>query len=185
VHTLQLVDVATGSGAVAVALARLLPEWRLIATDVSPDALEYAARNVNAHGLTGRVELRRGDLLDALPPDLRVDGVVANLPYVAETDWPGLPPEVRDHEPPEALLGGADGLDLYRRLAAQLPARLAPGGFVALEVGAGQAPAVTELLRRVGLFEAGAVKVHRDLAGIERVVGASGAGCRQGIRRSV
>jgi release factor glutamine methyltransferase len=203
---LLVADVGTGSGAVVVALARLLPECRFFASDSSPRALEYAARNIARYGLQGRVELCRGDLLEAFAPAASgrhsgpasgrhsgpasgrhsgpasgrhsgpasgrrlLDGVVANLPYVAEAEWPGLPPEVRLYEPPESLLGGPDGLDLFRRLASQLPAHLAPGGFVCLEVGAGQADAVTALLMGTGLFDS--VRVHLDLGGRPRVLSA-------------
>ncbi|HCJ09787.1 MAG TPA: hypothetical protein DHW14_01275 [Clostridiales bacterium] len=183
-------DVGTGSGAVVVALARLLPECRFVASDSSPRALEYAARNIARHGLQDRVKLYQGDLLEAFAPAASgrpsgpassrpsgpasgrrlLDGVVANLPYVAQTEWPGLPPEVRLYEPPESLLGGLDGLDLFRRLASQLPFHLAPGGFVCLEVGAEQADAVTALLMGTGLFDS--VRVHRDLAGRPRVLAA-------------
>jgi release factor glutamine methyltransferase len=165
---LVLADIGTGSGAVAVALASLLPGVVIYATDTSEAALEVAERNVKRLGLGGRVRLRRGDLLDALP--VPVDGVVANLPYVADPDWEGLPREVRDFEPPGSLRGGPDGLDLFRRLAAGLPAYLLPGGFVCLEVGPGQAGPVARLLLETGVFET--VARHLDLAGHERVVSA-------------
>lgn len=165
----RIADVATGSGAVAVALAVALgPTVEVHATDISPAALAYAARNARAHEVSDRVELHQGDLLQALSPGLVLDGVVANLPYVADAEWQLLPPEVRDWEPPESLAGGPDGLELYRRLVSQLPGRLAPGGFLALEVGAGQAPAISELLRGTGRFRE--VARFRDLGGIERVV---------------
>ena len=174
---LRLADVGTGSGAVALALARLLPGAAILATDISAEALACAARNAARllpEGPPHRVTFHPGDLLEALAvidPRPVLDGVVANLPYVSEADWAGLPPDVRDHEPVAGLLGGPDGLDLFRRLAAQLPDYLAPHGFVCLEVGLGQASAVRSLLETTGLFAATAA--HRDLAGHERVVSAA------------
>jgi release factor glutamine methyltransferase len=174
---LRLADVGTGSGAVALALARLLPGAAILATDISAAALACAARNAARllpEGPPHRVTFHPGDLLEALAvidPRPVLDGVVANLPYVSEADWAGLPPDVRDYEPVAGLLGGPDGLDLFRRLAAQLPDYLAPHGFVCLEVGLGQASAVRSLLEATGLFAATAA--HRDLAGHERVVSAA------------
>jgi len=172
-----LAEVGTGSGAVAIALARLLPGFRIIATDISAEALAVAERNVTRMGLGDRIELRQGDLLEPADP-ATLNGVVANLPYVTEADWERLPPGVRDFEPPQSLLGGPDGLAAFRRLAAQLPQHLAPGGFVALEVGTGQAGPVGDILLETGLFPR--VERHRDLAGHERVVCAQGfpGGCR-------
>ena len=174
---LRLADVGTGSGAVALALARLLPGAAILATDISAAALAWAARNAARllpEGPPHRVTFHPGDLLEALEvidPRPVLDGVVANLPYVSEADWAGLPSDVRDYEPVAGLLGGPDGLDLFRRLAAQLPDYLAPHGFVCLEVGFGQASAVRSLLEATGLFAATAA--HRDLAGHERVVSAA------------
>lgn len=174
---LRLADVGTGSGAVALALARLLPGAAILATDISAAALACAARNAARllpEGPPHRVTFHPGDLLEALAvidPRPVLDGVVANLPYVSEADWAGLPPDVRDYEPVAGLLGGPAGLDLLRRLAAQLPDYLAPHGFVCLEVGFGQASAVRSLLGATGLFAATAA--HRDLAGHERVVSAA------------
>ena len=148
----RVVDVGTGSGAIALALKTERPDLRVAATDVSAPALEVARGNAARLGL--EVELVEGDLLAGLD----ADAVVSNPPYVATTD--PLPPEIALHEPKEALYAGADGLDVIRRLVA------AAGGvpFVALEVGAGQAPAVATLMtgRRV--------ETLRDLAGHERVV---------------
>lgn len=169
-------DIGTGSGAVAIALARLVPGLRLIATDISVEALAVARRNVERLGLAARIELCLGNLLEPLS-SMTLDGVVANLPYVTDAEWESLAPGVRDFEPPLSLRGGPDGLDVFRRLASGLPSRLAPGGFVALEVGAGQAGAVADILLATGFFPA--VQCHRDPAGHERVVSAR----RLGVRR--
>ncbi len=171
-----LADVGTGSGAVAVSLAHFLPGAVVYATDLSQEALGYAHRN--AERLKGRVELRRGDLLDALAGDRPegggpfLDGVIANLPYVPDRDWERLEPNVREWEPPESLKGGADGLDLVEGLIRQLPGYLRPGGFVCLEHGPGQSEPIAAALRAV---TGGSITVHRDLAGLERVVAATNA----------
>lgn len=178
---LVLADVGTGCGVVAVILSRLLPEARVFAIDVSETALVTAGRNAERLGGATALELRRGDLFEALAGDRPrplLDGVVANLPYVPNAAWATLPPEVRDYEPPESLRGGPDGLDIYRRLAAELPTYLAPGGFVCLEIGPGQGSAASALLAATGLFPGRRPVVHQDLAGRERVVAAAGTGDR-------
>lgn len=166
VRTLErpnIVDVGTGSGAIAVALALHLPEAQIMAIDISPAALELARQNVERHGLTERVRLLEGDLLD--PLDQPVDLIVSNPPYTILSE---IDEGVRRHEPRQALDGGADGLDLYRRLLAAAPAKLRPGGAVLLEIGATQAAAVAELARRS--FPEASVAVHQDLAGRDRVI---------------
>lgn len=160
-----VVDVGTGSGAIALALARELPGARVVATDVDPAALEVAARNAGAHAL--QIALCAGDLLDALDPGLAPDLVVANLPYIASEELAGLEPEITRYEPRLALDGGPDGLDLIRRLIPQAAACLRPDGALALEVGWRQAAQVQQLLEQQGFSR---LHVHRDLAGLERVI---------------
>jgi release factor glutamine methyltransferase len=149
----RVVDVGTGSGAIALALKQERPDLRVIGTDLSSDALEVARDNAERLGL--EVEWSLGDLL--VPHD--VDAVVSNPPYVGDDD--PLPTDVERFEPPEALLAGIDGLNVYRRLVPKLSAR-----FAALEVGEGQAAAVRALME----FRGFAVEVVKDLAGIDRVV---------------
>ncbi|CAA9491710.1 MAG: Peptide chain release factor N(5)-glutamine methyltransferase [uncultured Solirubrobacteraceae bacterium] len=157
----RVVDVGTGSGAVALALKDERPDLEVIATDASPDALDVARANARRLGLD--VTLLEGDLL--APVAGPVDAVVSNPPYVAEEERARLPADVIGHEPGEALFAGADGLDLIRRL---IPAAAALGArVVALEVGWTQAPAVAELLSAAGFAETAIVA---DLAGIDRVV---------------
>jgi release factor glutamine methyltransferase len=158
-----IADIGTGSGAIAVALALHLPEARIEAIDISPDALALAQQNVERHGLAGRVRLLQGDLLDPLAEP--VDLIVGNPPYTILSE---IDEGVRRYEPHQALDGGADGLELYRRLLKQAPIKLRPGGAVLLEIGATQAAAVTDLARRS--FSAATVSVHQDLAGLDRVV---------------
>jgi release factor glutamine methyltransferase len=165
----RVLDVGTGSGAIALAVADELPDAEVTATDTSPAALEVARGNANRLGLSERVHFVEG----TLPDDERGwDLVLANLPYVAERDWPSLQPEVTRYEPPEALLAGPDGLDAYRALIPECSPVLSryaerTRGALAVEVGEGQAPVVAELMRQSGFGE---LEVRRDLAGIERVV---------------
>jgi release factor glutamine methyltransferase len=166
----RVLDVGTGSGAIALAVADELPGCEVTATDTSPGALEVARRNAGRLGLAARVRFLPGTILEGEEFDL----VLTNLPYVAERDWPSLQPEVREWEPREALLAGEDGLDAYRTLIPECVRSLSPAGLqatnavgLAVEVGEGQAPAVAELMRAAGF---GAVETRRDLAGIERVV---------------
>ncbi|HEX7127559.1 MAG TPA: peptide chain release factor N(5)-glutamine methyltransferase [Thermodesulfobacteriota bacterium] len=165
--TPRVVDVGTGSGCIAVAIAVHAPAARVIAVDASEAALAVARRNAARHAVAGQIEFVRGDLLAGL--DGPFDLVVANLPYVSTEEVGTLMPDVRLYEPALALDGGAgDGLALVRALVAQSVGRLAPGGLVILEVAAGQAARVADLLRSVGAFSD--VSIRRDLAGIERVV---------------
>jgi release factor glutamine methyltransferase len=153
-----VLDVGTGSGAIALAVADELPGCEVVATDTSPAALEVARANAGRLGLGGRVEFLEG----SVPAGREFELTIANLPYVAEADWSSLQPEVTEWEPREALLAGRDGLDAIRGLIPQIGS-----GALALEVGEGQARAVTMLLEEAG-FEA--IQACRDLAGIERVV---------------
>lgn len=168
-----IVDVGTGSGAIALSIAQESGS-RVLALDVSPDALAVAAANVEALGLSDLVELQQADLLSGVP-DASLWMVVANPPYIATGEINGLDPDVRDFEPLLALHAGIDGLDVYRRLLPEAVRALQPGGTILLEVGAGQAAAVADLARQAGLT---AIDIHRDLSGKDRIVEASRPGCR-------
>jgi release factor glutamine methyltransferase len=154
-------DVGTGSGAIALALKDERPDLRVSASDVSPDALAVARANAERLGLD--VTFHQGDLLDGIDPDL--DAIVSNPPYVPDGDRPQMMPEVVRHEPGLALFAGADGLRTIRPLLTQAAATRAT--LVALEVGAGQAPAVRALVAAAGFPD---VETVADLAGHERVV---------------
>jgi len=173
----RVLDVGTGSGAIALAVADELPAAEVVATDTSPGALEVARANAARLGLADRVSFVAG----TVPEGESFDLVLANLPYVAEPDWAGLEPEVTRWEPREALLAGEDGLDAYRALLAPMdegPAEclrptfsdqaspLDAAAAIAVEFGEGQAVEVVELLRDAGF---GAIEIREDLAGIERV----------------
>lgn len=165
-RALRILDLGTGSGALAVALAVELPEAHVTAVDCSPPAVAIARANAATAGVAGRVEVVVSDWTAALDPAARFDLVVANPPYVPSGEISGLAREVQ-REPRLALDGGVDGLEAYRRLAPAIRRVLLPGGSVLLEVGAGQATAVAELLAAEGMVEVGG---HADLAGIARVV---------------
>jgi release factor glutamine methyltransferase len=163
---LSIVDVGTGAGGIAIALAANLPEARVIATDQSVEALALARENADRNVVGARIDFRQGDLLE--PLDQPVDVIAANLPYVTTNQWKGLPPELRENEPRLALDGGSDGLDLIRRLLRDAPARLAPGGAIFCEVGDDHSEAILEYAN--GVFPGARIEMAPDLAGTPRVL---------------
>lgn len=159
-----IMDVGTGSGCLAVALAAAFPAAMLIASDISLAALTVARRNAARHGVQHRIAfLHGGDLA----PENDVDLIVSNPPYIALRDAESLPVEVRDYEPHVALFGGADGLDIFRALVYAARQAIAPDGRLIVEVGYGQAPDVTGLARAARWKRE---RVHRDLQGIDRTL---------------
>jgi release factor glutamine methyltransferase len=166
----RVLDLGTGSGAIALAIAANAPAARVVATDVSATALEVAHRNTRRLGLDARVELRRADcfkVIDGGSPLGRFDLIVSNPPYVREGDLADLQPEIGCYEPHIALAGGADGPEFYRRITHDAPGCLAPGGALMVEIGAGEAPAVAALFRAAGLAR---VRLMNDLGGNPRVI---------------
>jgi release factor glutamine methyltransferase len=173
----RLLDLCTGTGCVAITIARQRPTSKVLATDLSPDALALARENAHRLGAMN-VAFVEGDLFEAVTsltanPRVRrwggppFDLVTANPPYIPSGEIPGLQIDVRAFEPHLALDGGEDGLALVRRIVDEAPAFLAPGGVLAMEIGAGQAPDVAALLEARGFAD---VQVAKDLARIERVV---------------
>lgn len=163
----SVVDVGSGSGCVAIAIAANHPTARVVGLDLSPETLVVAKRNALRRGVSDRVGFEQSDLLANLPASAHpVDAVVANLPYIPSRELEDVMADVRDHEPRLALDGGPDGLAIIRRLIATAPPLLHPKGFLALEAGPAQVPAVADLLAAAGL---GAVQCHKDLAGHARV----------------
>ncbi len=163
---MSIVDVGTGSGCIAVSLAVRLPEAVVYAIEISPAALAVARRNVERHGVAGRVRLMAGDVLSPRPGP--VDLIVSNPPYIPTGECGSLPASVRDHEPRLALGGGPDGLAVVQQLLAQAPAVLRPGGGMLIEIGADQGEAATHLART--FFPHATVRLHPDLAGHDRVL---------------
>ncbi|AGY57473.1 peptide chain release factor N(5)-glutamine methyltransferase [Gloeobacter kilaueensis] len=162
-----LADLGTGSGAIAVAVARALPTATLWATDISKQALAVADANIRTYGLTERIHLVEGDWFSPLPL-LAFDCLISNPPYIPSAEVDRLMPEVRLHEPRLALDGGADGLETIRLLVAKARRYLRPGGLVAIELMAGQAAAVVELIEKAGQYDQ--IRTVCDWSGIERFV---------------
>ncbi len=178
----NVADIGVGAGAIAVAVAHELPNARVIATDVSQEALVLARRNAARHGLVDRIDFLPGDLFEPLQGSAhpepkpggsrdssrRVDVIAANLPYVATPAWEQLPPEIREHEPRAGLDGGPDGLRLIERLLRQAPAHLKPGGALFVEIGDDHGPAASALAR--DCFADARIQVKPDLQGLDRVL---------------
>lgn len=160
----SIAEIGTGCGAIAISLALNLPRVKIYATDISASALKVAQFNCQKHGVVNRICLLQGDMLDPLPEP--VDLIIANLPYVKEGKLPQI--SSVSFEPLEALGGGGDGLVKIRQLCHQVGDRLCPEGCLLLEIGQGQARAVTTLLSR--FFPSAEIEVMPDLGGIDRVV---------------
>jgi release factor glutamine methyltransferase len=160
-----IIDVGTGSGCIAVTLARELETARVIATDISANALQVARRNAQRHGLSDRVQFVETDLLNGLAT--KADFILSNPPYIASHEMPTLQREVRDWEPHTALTDFGDGLQFYRRLLDEAPARLKPNGVLMFEVGYQQAETIKAFVNRAVWHEP---KALRDLQQIERTL---------------
>ena len=162
----RVIDVGTGTGCLAIALAREFAPARIVAVDVSGAALDVARRNARRHGVADRIRFMQADLLTGVRG--HADLIVSNPPYVPRVTTPPLPPEVRDHEPAIALFGGEDGLDPMRQLVTQAASRLRPGGLLIAEFGLDQEAGVRQRLASPAGWTI--VKVRRDLQAIPRVV---------------
>jgi release factor glutamine methyltransferase len=162
----RIVDVGTGSGCIAIALAVEIPGARIVATDVSPHALQVARRNAERHQVSDRITFVETNFLDGV--DLGADIIVSNPPYVPSVSSLGLTPEVRDYEPAVAVFAGEDGLDAMRTVAAAASLCLAPGGFLVMEFGCGQDDCVVALVGEIADLEL--VKVRHDLQDIPRTI---------------
>ncbi len=172
----SIIDVGTGSGCILVTLLRELTKrgnWSGIGLDLSDKALAVARKNARKHGVDDKTEWLRSDLF-AMVKDKKAEIIVSNPPYIPTSDINHLMAEVRDHDPHLALDGGCDGLDIYRRLIPEAYERLQTDGLLAVEIGASQAPPVTELFRTSGYTQ---ITVTKDLSGLDRVV--------SGLKKSV
>lgn len=165
----RILDICTGSGAIAVSLARFLEDSEIVGTDISEDALEVARENGRSLKVSQRIQWLRGDLYEALGDDTTpFDVIISNPPYIAPSVIEELEPNVRDYEPRGALDGGADGLAFYPVLVSGSICRLKANGLLAFEIGWDQGAAVSELIRKTGSFLE--PEVIKDLAGKDRVV---------------
>jgi len=163
----RILDIGTGTGCVSVAIAVNIPDAAVVATDLSPLALDVARQNAERHGILDRIAFRLGDLFAALEPgDGPFDVVCSNPPYIEDGAWPDLSPVIRMHEDPRALLAGPDGLDVIRKIVKEAADWLAPGGLLAFEIGMGQDAAVEALLREGPYHD---IHFQNDLAGIPRI----------------
>lgn len=161
----RVLDIGSGSGCIAIVIARNLPDATVISVDISPEAIELARCNAVRNEV--RVDFRQGSIFEPVQGE-RFDLIVSNPPYISEADIEKLQPEIRDFEPMIALAGGADGLDFYRQIIPLAPDHLTPGGWLLLEVGAGQSEEVTEIFANNSFS---AIFSTKDPAGIDRVVG--------------
>lgn len=172
---IHVADVGTGSGCIAVALARELPRAEIVATDISKAALEVAQGNARRHAVEERIRFVETDLLEAFLPanhdTCAFDLIASNPPYVASEAAESLAREVREHEPHAALFGGRAGTEVYARLIEQAGALLAPGGVLVLELGYGSAPHVRSILESAAGWTG--IEITNDLAGIPRVMAAA------------
>lgn len=169
--TVRILDIGTGSGAIAISLALFLPRARITAVDISAGALEVARLNACRHGVEDRIAFLEGDLFSPLDGHTDVqpfDVVVSNPPYIPTQEIENLERHIRDYEPRVALDGGHDGLKFYSRLAREALNWLKAGGLLAVEVGYGQAQKVKSILENTGCYVD--IAIYKDLAGIERVV---------------
>jgi release factor glutamine methyltransferase len=168
---IMLIDLGTGSGCLAVSLAKELPAARVFASDKSPAALITARANAQRHGVSERIRFFEGDLfepLDELDIAGQTDIIVANPPYIPQADRPSLQPEVRDYEPAMALFAGADGAEVQERILNEAPRFLTTTGMVIMEMGIGQAERLVGLIRSNSRYQS--YDVLKDLAGIDRVI---------------
>ena len=163
-------DLCTGSGCIAVAIARNYPDCRIIATDISAAALKTAAKNIEKYQLKDRIKLLCGDLFDPIMPKLDVDRfdlIVCNPPYVSTSEFEGLGKNVKDYEPKSALLAGADGLDIYHRIIEKVDQFLKPNAELMLEIGYSQGQAVRKLLEQAGCFSE--ITIEKDFHDNDRM----------------
>jgi release factor glutamine methyltransferase len=163
-----ILDIGTGSGCIAVSIAHQNKDTRITAIDISPDALNLAKQNSVKHGVAERITFLQGDLFAPLAPGSNFDLVVSNPPYIAQNEFAGLAPDVRDHEPRVALDGGSDGLRFYRRIAAGVLQYLKAGGRLLAEIGFSQEEAVRGILSQYPELELG--PTLKDTSGHARVI---------------
>ena len=166
----RLIDIGTGSGAIAVSLAVNRPEWEIVATDLEAGALDVARENARIHGCTERITFLQGDLFSPVEPleDRRFDWIASNPPYISAHDFSSLPPDIRNHEPKCALAAGGDGLDIIRKIVAGAPRFLNAHGRLILEIGGNQSHQVQDLIQSHPAYNE--IQVIVDYSGRERII---------------
>ncbi|MFA5338979.1 MAG: peptide chain release factor N(5)-glutamine methyltransferase [Candidatus Omnitrophota bacterium] len=163
----SILDLGTGSGAIAVSLTKLSPSCKIVASDVSEEALEVGRENAAANGVGDRIKFVLSDLFERIPGRRKFDLVISNPPYIPSEDYDSLPPEVRS-EPRIALDGGLKGLEFYKRIIPDAAKRLNRGGYLVLEIGYGQAREINDLLASSGSYAD--VEILKDYNDIDRIV---------------
>ncbi len=172
----RVLELGTGSGAIAVSLARYNPDWRVLATDLSEEALLVARENARFHGVMDRITFLQSDLFSALSRHSKFDWVVSNPPYISARDLTCLPAGIREYEPMLALDGGADGLDVIKRIIAETYIVLRPGGRLAIEIGYGQSEEVQKITDEIGKYSD--YSIIKDYSGIPRIFCCRSTECR-------
>ena len=168
-----IIEIGTGSGNIAVSLAKNLSNAEIYTNDISPDALTLAKTNIQRHEVVDKVHLLHGDFFGAFCGSVEkehADFIVSNPPYVSESEWNRLEPEVREHEPRQALVGGEDGLCYYRQIIMEAADWLRPGGHLVIEIGETQADAIKKLMKNELHYEE--IEIIKDLQGKERIISA-------------
>ncbi len=168
-----ILEIGTGSGNIAVSLAKYLSTAEVYTSDISLDALSLAKENIQRHEVDDKVHLLHGDFFDVFCKCVekgRIDFIVSNPPYISESEWAELEPEVKDHEPWRALVGGKEGLSFYRRIVKDAIDWLKPGGHLVVEVGETQANSIIKLMQN-GLHYCD-MEIIKDLQGVERIISA-------------
>jgi release factor glutamine methyltransferase len=163
---IKILDIGTGSGAVALALAKEMRHAQVVATDISAAALALADKNAHTLGLDSQIEFLQGNLFE--PVDDFFDIIVSNPPYIADAEYAKLPAGVKDYEPPEALRAGAQGMDFYRKIINEAPGHLKNNGWLLLEIGATQREIVVTLAETSGHYID--IGIRNDYAGLPRVI---------------
>ena len=171
-NNLKVVDLGTGSGIIAICIAKFIEDVIIYATDISKKSLQLALKNAQKHNCKDKIIFLQGDLFEPFLGRIEknsLDGIISNPPYIDSYNFKLLPPEIKDNEPKIALSGGIDGLDYYRKIIKKSPYYLTNGGFIALEVGINQSKIVEELIIRENNFNQD-IEIIKDYLGIERVV---------------
>ena len=168
----RVADLGTGTGIIAVSIAKFIEDVIIYATDISKKSLQIALKNDQKHGCKNKIIFLQGDLFEPFIGIIKknsLDGIISNPPYIDSHDFESLPPEIKDNEPKVALAGGIDGLDYYRKIIKKSPQYLKKNGFMALEVGFDQSKIVKELIIKENNFNQN-IEITKDYLGIERVV---------------
>jgi len=167
---LKILELGTGSGIIAISLAQEITNATIVATDITFEIISLARENARIHGFDHAINFFVGDCEHALKSENCFDCIVFNPPYLSDTEWQFVQPEILNYEPCDALCGGSDGLDFYRNLIPAVGGLLCAGGYLLLEIGAGQAVSVTDMIQQTRAYSD--ISVLQDLAGLDRVVSA-------------